>query len=110
MEIHTLWPLSQGELEGQPEELVDALFADSLPAPRPPQGGRKPELVDGLVRGGYPEVVGMAAETRRQAWFHVPFEVVWGMPILRERFAKFSSAVERLASSRRSRGSIGCWR
>jgi hypothetical protein len=69
MEVHTLWPLSQGELEGQPEELVDALFADSLPAPRPPQGGRKPELVDRLVRGGYPEVVGMAAEARRQAWF-----------------------------------------
>jgi hypothetical protein len=69
MEVHTLWPLSQGELEGQPEELVDALFADSLPAPRSPQGGRKPELVDRLVRGGYPEVVGIAADARRQAWF-----------------------------------------
>ncbi len=32
MEVLTLWPFSQGELEGNREGFVDALFARSIPS------------------------------------------------------------------------------
>lgn len=68
MEILTLWPFSQGELEGKKETFVDMLFADVLPP-----FTLKPEDSDGLfgriIRGGYPEAVSRTAEARRRAWF-----------------------------------------
>ncbi len=68
MEIQTLWPLTQGEMEGAEEGFVDALFsADPLPIPEEPYG--TPVLYERLLRGGYPEVVGRSSEARRRAWF-----------------------------------------
>lgn len=68
MEVLTLWPLSQGEIEGMREGFVDALFADSLPS-LPPQSEAWPQLFERISRGGYPEVVAQEAEARREAWF-----------------------------------------
>jgi predicted AAA+ superfamily ATPase len=68
MEILSLWPLSQGELEGVREGFVDALFADKLPSIQPSAEDRA-ALLERIIRGGYPEVVSRANEARRRAWF-----------------------------------------
>jgi predicted AAA+ superfamily ATPase len=68
MEVLTLWPFSQGELEGGQEEFVDRVFARRLPeAP----GGRisRRQLVERVVGGGYPEVQRRRSAVRRSAWF-----------------------------------------
>lgn len=69
MEILTLWPLSQGEIEGVVEGFVDALFAKTFPAPR---GGAldRGELFERMLRGGFPEMVDKPSESRRRAWFN----------------------------------------
>lgn len=68
MEILTLWPFSQGELEGVGEGFIDAVFSSKLPR----QSGRlpsRPILVRRILRGGYPEVVDRTDPGRRSAWF-----------------------------------------
>jgi predicted AAA+ superfamily ATPase len=69
MEILTLWPLSQGEIEGVVEGFVDALFAKTFPVPR---GGAlaRGELFERMLRGGFPEMVDKPSESRRRAWFN----------------------------------------
>jgi predicted AAA+ superfamily ATPase len=68
MEILTLWPLSQGEIDLRPEAFVDGVFGETLPAPRPaiapPEG-----LARRILAGGYPEVVSTLVPDRRGAWF-----------------------------------------
>ena len=68
MEILTLWPLSQGEIEDVKEGFVDAVFSgDPLPSQKQP--GEAPRLHERLLYGGYPEVLGRSTESRRRAWF-----------------------------------------
>ena len=69
MEILTLWPFSQGELEGTREGFIDALFRPSpLPAVSPLAMTRA-NLAQRIVAGGYPEMSHRADAARRQAWF-----------------------------------------
>ncbi len=68
MEILTLHPLSQGEIEARPEVSIDALFAREYVPPRCPALPR-PELLERLTIGGYPEVIEKRSESRRRAWF-----------------------------------------
>jgi hypothetical protein len=68
MEILSLWPLSQGEIEGTADTFVDAVFAARLPE-TPPVAVDRSALLDRLLRGGYPEVVTQIAPDRRPAWF-----------------------------------------
>jgi predicted AAA+ superfamily ATPase len=68
MEILTLWPLSQGEIEGVKEGFVDAVFTGGLLS-IPDGPGGTPNLHERLLRGGYPEVLGRSSESRRRAWF-----------------------------------------
>ncbi len=68
MEIHTLWPFSQGELEGRRDTLIDALFAKRfVPGQIAVEPWRK--LTDRLLRGGYSEMLHRTEFTRRGAWF-----------------------------------------
>ncbi|HEY0557585.1 MAG TPA: ATP-binding protein [Thermoanaerobaculia bacterium] len=68
MEILTLWPLSQGEIEGTVEGWVDSLFARTFnPIHTGPLG--RGDLFERLIRGGFPELVGERPESRRRAWF-----------------------------------------
>jgi len=69
MEVLTLWPLSQGEIERRQEDFVDALFAKELPLP-PLRTIPRNEILDRLVLGGFPEVLGKRSEERRRAWFN----------------------------------------
>ena len=68
MELHRLWGLSQGELEGVREGFIDALFAPRF-APPPPGPLRGAALPERILRGGYPEVVARQAPARRRRWF-----------------------------------------
>ncbi|MDZ7794709.1 MAG: ATP-binding protein [Spirochaetia bacterium] len=66
VEVHTLRPLSQGEIEGNREHFIDTLFEKTPDI--------KVELDKNLmqkrvVRGGYPEVLTREKIARRRAWF-----------------------------------------
>ena len=67
MEVLTLWPFSQGELENRLEGFVDLLFQE-----QPDLSGSwqlsLPELAERIVTGGFPEVVSLPVH-RRQGWF-----------------------------------------
>lgn len=67
MEILTLWPLSQGEIEGRKEGFIDTLFdmGAHLPALKPLS---RQELWGRIAQGGYPEPLGRKQAARRQAW------------------------------------------
>ena len=68
MEVLTLWPLSQGEIEGRREQFLDDLFARDAPRRRGEGEGRA-AILGRALRGGYPEVVQRADRGRRRAWF-----------------------------------------
>lgn len=63
----TLWPLSQGELAGVRERFVDHVFAGGSFAHGTAQL-RDIELVDRLVRGGYPQSVLSRSPHERSEW------------------------------------------
>jgi uncharacterized protein len=65
VKVHTLWPLSQAEIEGVGGELVDRLLNGSSQAAAPATPRR--ELVERIARGGFPEAVARDAE-RREEW------------------------------------------
>lgn len=67
MELLTLWPLSQGEIDGVRENFVDAMFSEAAPS-----GGSDAaaaDITERIARGGYPEVVTSREVDRRRAWF-----------------------------------------
>jgi len=66
--IITLWPLSQGEIEGRRESFVDALFGKVIPTPDAPPVPAA-DVFRRALRGGFPEVVKMRSDVQRQAWF-----------------------------------------
>jgi predicted AAA+ superfamily ATPase len=74
MEILTLWPLSEAEIEGSDENMIDLLFAKEFSLPHAVDrtgrsAGDRADLIARLTRGGYPEVVGRRNEERRRSWF-----------------------------------------
>lgn len=68
MELHTLWPLSQGEIEGTREAFVDRLFAAEL-APSAAAPLSEEEVAARMCTGGFPEARGRRTARRREAWF-----------------------------------------
>ena len=69
MEILTLWPLAQAEIEGRPDGcLTDRLFGDEFSFGILPEVTR-PDLIRRLMAGGYPEPMTRPSEARRRAWF-----------------------------------------
>ena len=69
MEVLTLAPFSQGEIEGREDGFVDACFAkDFRPRKLPAEGW--PALAGRIARGGFPEAVARAPGARRRAWFN----------------------------------------
>lgn len=67
MEILTLWPFSQGEIEEVREGFVDALFGEDPPL-EAGAGVPPAELRERVLRGGYPEALRRSGE-RRDDWF-----------------------------------------
>jgi predicted AAA+ superfamily ATPase len=70
MEILTLWPLAQAEVEGVGESFVDRLFDLTSPLKTfaSVQAAPREEVIGRIVRGGYPEPMARPA-ARRQSWF-----------------------------------------
>lgn len=68
MEILTLWPLSQGEIEGVTEGFIDAVFGQRLPA-LAGEAEDWPGLLKRMLRGGFPELLARGTTDRRRAWF-----------------------------------------
>ena len=68
MELHTLWPFSQGELRGVRETFVDRIFAARLVTPDTAPDTER-SLLDRICTGGYPEIQTRGRRTRRLAWF-----------------------------------------
>lgn len=68
MELHTLWPFSQGELADVRETFIDRMFAERLVTPDTTLETEK-SLVDRMCTGGYPEIQTRKNQARRQAWF-----------------------------------------
>lgn len=69
MEVVTLHPLSQGEIEGIREGFIPRLFSGDPPGRSSAAGIDHGDLMARIVRGGYPEAVGRVQERRRSAWF-----------------------------------------
>ena len=68
MEIITLWPLSQSEIDGEPVSIMDRLFDGSVPVFANAAPDRN-AIVQRIVRGGYPTLLSRLADVRRNAWF-----------------------------------------
>jgi predicted AAA+ superfamily ATPase len=69
IEVLTLWPLSRAEIEERPAaRLVELLFAERPDPPRPASLGRG-ELIERVIRGGYPEAALHRDDARRRRWF-----------------------------------------
>lgn len=66
VEVHTLWPFSQAEIENVPGAAAETLLDESArPGPAPAIG--RAELIERIVRGGYPEAV-VRDDDRREDW------------------------------------------
>lgn len=64
-----LWPLSQGEIDGAPEEFIDALFAVGADLRAESAGLRRKDYLDRAACGGYPEAVRRSMPRRRARFF-----------------------------------------
>ena len=69
VELHTLWPFSQGELEGRRGSFTDRPFPEKGAEPDRGKEMRKGELLERVLLGGYPEMQSRKKAERRGAWF-----------------------------------------
>ncbi len=68
MEVITLWPLAQCELEGVGGDWIDRVFSPSaLPVQKFPSD--RQDVIQRSLRGGYPEAIQRASNARRTDWF-----------------------------------------
>lgn len=98
MELHTLWPLSQGELERRRETFVDSIFDSKDPTFREPAPTRE-EVIERVLVGGYPEVISRSQRARTR-WFRSYVETVV------QRTAREISEIERAAELPRILGAL----
>src|SRR5271169_3024008 len=70
MELLTLWPFSQGEMNGVREGFIDALFSKQpVWSSGKSSAVRRDELFEKILAGGYPLVIARNTAARRKAWF-----------------------------------------
>ena len=67
MEVLTLWPFSQGEIDGIQEGFIDAVFDNQLLAFSEPSN--RADIFSRAISGGFPEVIQRESGERRRAWF-----------------------------------------
>ncbi len=68
MEVLTLWPFSQSEIESRDECVIDRLFAPTFTYPRR-STETKDRLIARVLAGGFPEATRRTMSQRRSAWF-----------------------------------------
>jgi predicted AAA+ superfamily ATPase len=64
-----LWPLSQGEIDGDRDSFVDDAFTGRTSVPAPGTGLRRADYLRRARRGGYPEAVRREQPHRRDRFF-----------------------------------------
>ena len=71
MELLTLWPFSQGEINGVKEGFVDALFSKQpgWASGKTKKNLQRDELFEKVLAGGYPRAIARNTGARRKAWF-----------------------------------------
>jgi uncharacterized protein len=70
IEVHTLWPFSQAEIEGVSGRIVELLLGESSrPVPTTAPAGTRKSLIERIVRGGFPEALERRTDDRREEWF-----------------------------------------
>jgi predicted AAA+ superfamily ATPase len=69
MEIHTLWPLSQGEILGRKEAFIDQCFSNKKTKLPPASNIKWSDLIEKIIAGGYPEALERPKGKRRNIWF-----------------------------------------
>ncbi|GAB3354937.1 ATP-binding protein [Arachidicoccus ginsenosidivorans] len=67
IEIHHLWPLSQGEIKGAKSNFLDILISENGRFSNTDCSWE--ELIENMLIGGYPEVLERETEIRRDKWF-----------------------------------------
>ena len=68
MELHTLWPFSQGELAEVRETFIDRMFTKG-PKVGDSAAATSSDLADRICLGGFPEIHARGSWPRRRAWF-----------------------------------------
>jgi len=68
MEILTLWPLSQGEIESRKETFIDRIFFDRS-VPCSSSSITTVQLIKKILSGGFPEALSRTEVNRQRAWF-----------------------------------------
>ena len=68
MELHTLWPFSQGEIAGHCETFIDRIFAARFQSPDAEPLSER-DMLRKIIVGGYPEAHSREKDERRHAWF-----------------------------------------
>jgi predicted AAA+ superfamily ATPase len=66
IEINTLWPFAQSEVEQKPGRFIDDAFASEFSGVHMRES--RSDVIERIVRGGYPEAVARAS-ARRAAWY-----------------------------------------
>jgi len=69
MEVLTLWPFSQGEMQGVQENFIDTVFSKSGNWPGKLPAISWADLLEVMITGGYPPAVARQSSARRDAWF-----------------------------------------
>ncbi len=67
LQIVTLWPLSQGEIDGTKENFIDWAFRKEISLPRSFDSDRK-DILGRAIRGGYPEAIDRKTDRLRRMW------------------------------------------
>ena len=67
IEIHTLWPLSQGEIHGVQESFIDTIFGANKAKLEKPIS--LADLISLMGKGGYPNIVQRQKSERQGNWF-----------------------------------------
>ncbi len=68
MALHTLHPLSQGEIDGARESFLDNILGTSHPAAFDSTYGHD-DLLQRIVRGGFPDAIARTDPARAREWF-----------------------------------------
>ena len=68
MEVMTLWPLAQSEIEESESDFIDITFSDAT-VPIQRIVCSRENVIARALRGGYPEALSRNTEVRRSDWF-----------------------------------------
>lgn len=103
MRIHTMFPFSQGELEGKTEGFIDWCFSNkTLPHENPSDFISKSEIASRIARGGFPPVATGSERSAPGDWFESYIQTILNRDIKDlanvDRLLEFPSLLSLLAA------------